>query len=483
MKIFIINIYLCIITNQYYQMKKFPILILVLLFAFTTSFAQNKYKLLDSLFNTLHQHHQFNGNVLIAENGIPIFQKSYGKADELTQRMLNAESVFELASVSKQFTATGIVILQKQGKLSYDDEVAKYIPELGFYKSITIRHLLNHTGGLPDYMGIFESKWDKTRFATNEDIIKEFAKVKPEVNFLPNAKFEYSNTGYALLASIIERVSKQSYGDFLSQYIFKPLKMNHTMVYRSRYKPKKIENYALAYVQDSTGKKVLLNSYGKQFYTYYLDGIVGDGMVNSTTGDLLKWDQALYTDKLINAQDKEQILRPSATTDGNKNDYGFGWSVKNDKTYGRIASHSGGWAGYITYIERQPDKNKTIIILQNNETPQTKTPVTAVRSILYNEKVEIEDLKAVHLSDEELAKYSGTYASPDFPMKLKVFVRDNALYGQALAEKQEAFKLDAYENHLFRFERAAVKMIFYPAQNTLDFSQGKSIKVLFTKEP
>jgi CubicO group peptidase (beta-lactamase class C family) len=464
-------------------MKKLPFLLLITLLTFTTSFAQSKYKLLDSLFNTFHKQKKFNGNVLIAENGVPIFEKSYGKADEKANRMLNSNSVFELASVSKQFTAAGIVLLHKQRKLDYDDDISKYIPELAFYGHITVRQLLNHTGGLPDYMELFERNWDSNKFATNEDIIKEYARLRPAVLFLPNAKYTYSNTGYALLASIIERVSGQTYGNFLYRYIFKPLKMKHTKVYRSRYQPQKMENYALGYVQDSTGKKVLLDSYGKRFYTYYLDGIVGDGMVNSTTGDLLRWDQALYTDRLVDSADKVQILQASSTTDGKKNIYGFGWNVSHNKTYGRIASHSGGWAGYITYIERQLEHNKTIIMLQNNDTELTQMPVIEIRHILYDEQVEIEDLNAVSLTTEVMEKYTGVYAAAEFPMKLKIFVNNGALYGHALAEKQQPFKLDAYDKQTFKYDVGAIKLVFNTEQHTINFSQGKAIKVLFTKEP
>jgi CubicO group peptidase (beta-lactamase class C family) len=464
-------------------MKKLPFLVLITLLTFTTSFAQSKYKLLDSLFNTFHKQRKFNGNVLIAENGVPFFERSYGKADERANRMLNSNSVFELASVSKQFTAVGIVLLHKQGKLNYEDDIAKYIPELAFYGHITVRQLLNHTGGLPDYMALFESNWDSNKFATNEDIIKEYARLRPAVLFLPNAKYTYSNTGYALLASIIERISGETYGNFLHRYIFKPLKMKHTKVYRSRYQPEKTENYALGYVQDSTGKKVLLDSYGKRFYTYYLDGIVGDGMVNSTTGDLLRWDQALYSDRLVNSDDKVQILKASTTTDGKTNTYGFGWIVSNNKSYGTIASHSGGWAGYITYIERQLDRNKTIIMLQNNDTELIQMPVTEIRHILYEEKVEIDDLNAIQLTTDAMGKYTGVYVAADFPMKLKIYVNNGALYGHALAEKQEPFKLDAYENQTFMHTAGAIKLVFDPAHHTINFSQGKSIKVLFTKEP
>jgi len=463
-------------------MKKFLLLLFSLSCLFNTSFSQTQEKLLDSLFSTRYSQHKFNGNVLIAENGVPLFEKSYGKADEASGRLLNPQSVFELASVSKQFTAMGIVLLQKQGKLKYDDQISKYIPELAFYGNITIRNLLNHTGGLADYMSLFEKKWDRSKIATNEDIIKEFAVQKPDAGFKPNEKFEYSNTGYALLGSIIERVSKKSYGDYLKQHIFVPLKMTHTLVYRSRFKPQKIDNYALGYVQDSNGKKVLPDSFGKQFYTYFLDGIVGDGMVNSTLEDLLKWDQALYTDKLADSRDKEQIFTGTTTADGKNNEYGFGWSVSLNKKYGTIVSHSGGWAGYLTYIERQLDNNKTIIILQNNDITGTSIPIAEVRGILYNEKVEIENLKKINLSTEAQEKYTGIYASPAFPMKLKILIKDGELYGQGQSERQGTFKLDAYEHNIFKNDPAKVKVVFNLETHTMEFTQGKNPAIVFNKE-
>jgi CubicO group peptidase (beta-lactamase class C family) len=354
---------------------------------------QNAAKSLDSLFTSLHSQGKFNGNVLFADHGIPVMMKGYGLADRETKRLLNTKTVFELASVSKQFTAMGIVLLEKKGKLSYDDLMSRYIPELKFYGEVTIRNLLNHTGGLPDYMTLLETHWDKTKIATNDDITRQLTLIKPKADFKPTQKYEYSNTGYALLATIIERVSRKSYGAFLLQYIFKPLGMKHTLVYRSRYHPQKIDNYALGYVQDSTGTMVLPDSFGRQFLSYYLDGIVGDGMVNSNLEDLLKWDQALYTDKLVNSKDKALIFSGTTTLDGKHNDYGFGWEISEHKKYGKIISHSGGWAGYITYIERDTDNKKTMIVLQNYGKEDSEMPMSAARKLLYGQDVVLENPK------------------------------------------------------------------------------------------
>lgn len=433
--------------------------------------------LMDSLFTALHNQNSFNGNVLIADKGKVIFEKSYGIADESTKRKLNGESLFELASVSKQFTAMGIVLLQKQKKLSYEDKISKYIPELDFYGNITIRNLLNHTSGLPDYMELFEEKWDKSKFVTNQDIVDMFSRYKPEIRFQPNEKFEYSNTGYALLAYIIEKLSKKSFGEFLRQHIFNPLKMNNTLVYRRRFSPQKVKNYALGYVRDSLGNKVLPDSFGKSFYTYYLDGVVGDGMVNSTVRDLLLWDRALYSNKLINDDDRKIIFQSTKTADDKLNNYGFGWFVRNEDKYGEIVNHSGGWPGYASFIERHLTNDKTIILLQNNRLPTTKIPIKEVRMILYNEPIVIE--KQIKLNSEDLDKYLGIYSNEEYPLKITVLKKGNTLYTQATGQNE--IPMDAYENDTFKFEPADITLIFNVKEQMFERYQ-RGGKLVFKRE-
>lgn len=458
-------------------MKK-SILFCLGLFISSIVYAQKREAfVLDSIFKSLQSENSFNGNVLIADKGKVIFEKSYGFAIEGNKTKLNIQTKFELASVSKQFTAMGIVLLMKQGKLQYDDQISKYLPELFFYGNITIRNLLNHTGGLIDYMELFEKKWDKSKFATNEDILKEFAKYKPKVLFKPNEKFEYSNTGYALLALIIEKISNKSYEGFLKDNIFKPLKMNNTFVYRSRYKPKKVMNYAFGYVLDSIGNKVLTDSFGKSFQTYYLDGIVGDGMVNSTVGDLLKWDRALYSNKLVNKKEKEVIFSSVKTIDGEDNGYGFGWFLSNNEKYGKIANHSGGWAGYTTFIERHISNDKTIILLQNNSLPTTKLPINEIRKVLYNEPI-IAD-KMIEVSPEDLAKYLGVYSNENFPLKIIITQKGNVLYAQASGQGEMPMK--SFENQTFKFEPAEIVLVFSVEEKTFEFTQG-DMKLIFRKE-
>ena len=357
----------------------------------------------------------------MAENGNVIFQKSYGLANEETQEKLNEKTVFELASVSKQFTAMGIVQLQKEGKLSYDDNVSEYIPELQKYEGITIQNLLTHTGGLPDYMQIASENWDRSKIATNDDIISLFQNLNPERNFEPNQKWEYSNTGYLVLASIIERVSGQAFGEYLNEKIFEPLDMKNTFVYRRRFQPRKIDNYAEGYIySDSLERKILPDELGDEFYVVYLDGIVGDGMVNSNLEDLLKWDRSLYSDRIINDQDREMIFSSYTTKDSSETDYGYGWMIDSTETFGKISFHSGRWAGYISYLDRHLDNDKTIIIVQNNSTPNSEMPIKNTRRILYGLSVE----KPIILDTKTLKAYAGKYLSASNKEKEIIFEDD-----------------------------------------------------------
>lgn len=386
------------------------ILLLALLVCLGKTNAQDtRAQKIDSLFTSLAAKGEFNGNVLIAEKGNVLYQKSFGLRDEAQKLPLNDNSIFELASVSKQFTAMGIVLLEQKGRLKYDDPIAQYIPELGFYKGVTIRHLLNHTGGLPDYMQLIGTKGDTTKINTNKDIITLFAKEKPGADFAPGSKFEYSNTGYALLASIIEKASGKTYAVFLADNIFKPLKMDNTFVYTRRLAPKKVENYAYGYVYDASGTKILPDNDPNNNYVICLDGIVGDGTVNSTTADLLKWDRALYTDKLASKKSLEMVFTPPVLPNDEKTNYGFGWMVNKSDDYGRVASHSGGWPGYVTFIERHMDNDKTIIVLQNNE---NGIPfLNNVRRLLYGKPpVTIKDTHTeITLTEAQLMPFVGEY--------------------------------------------------------------------------
>lgn len=434
-------------------------ILLLALLAYTgiANAQDNRIKKIDSLFTSLSAKNEFNGNVLIAEKGAVVYKKSFGLRDEAKKLPLDDNSIFELASVSKQFTAMGVVLLEQKGKLKYDDPVAKYIPELGFYNGVTVRQLLNHTGGLPDYMQLIGTKGDTTKINTNKDIIALFAKEKPAAVFTPGSKFEYSNTGYALLASIIEKASGKTYAAFLADNIFKPLKMENTFVYTRRLAPKKIDNYAYGYVFDANQKKVLPDNDPNNNYVVCLDGIVGDGTVNSTTADLLKWDRALYTDKLVSKKSLELIFTPPVLPNDEKTNYGFGWMINKSDDYGKIANHSGGWPGYVTFIERQMDNDKTIIVLQNNEAGLSF--VNNVRRLLYGKApVLVKDAHTeITLTVEQLKPFVGEYEiQPGFNMAITL--DGNQLYTQLPG--QDKFPIFPEAENAFFLKVVKAQLVF-----------------------
>lgn len=368
-------------------MRYFILLLAVFFSTFVSKAQDNRIKKFDSLFSSLYHNHLFSGSVLIAEGGKTLYQQAFGLADIDHKKKLNTHTVFELASVSKQFTATAILQLAEQQKLSFDDSLGKFFPQLP-YQGVTIKQLLNHTGGEPDYFDVVEKHWDKTKIIDNKTLITLLSQYPPKADFAPGTDWAYSNTGYMLLASIIEKVSELDYETYLKKNIFEPLGMKHSFVYTRRYAPQKINNYALGYeYNDSLQRWELPDSLQQTRFVYYMDGVVGDGCVNSNTEDLLKWDRALYTEQVLSKKWLQQAFTPTVLPNGKQINYGFGWSLYENAVYGKVVNHSGGWPGYMTWFFRYIDKDKTVIILCNKMLP-LKGLTNAVEHILFNEPYE-----------------------------------------------------------------------------------------------
>ncbi len=402
-------------------------LIILILFPFAATAQNDVPQKLKQFMTGQHDYFRFNGNAMVIKKGEIIYQQPLGYADYDSKRLLNDSSVFELASVSKQFTAMGIMICKERGLLSYFDNIKKFFPHLP-YDHITIRNLLTHTSGLPSYEDQFEKNWDHKKIAFNKDIIDMLEKLHDTLFFKPGTAWKYSNTGYALLASIIEKVSGTSYNDFMVKNIFQPLGMSHTFVYNTRRSTGKIPaNYALGFVYSDSLKKYILPDSSPTFdYVYYLDGIVGDGCVNTTTGDLVKWDQALYGNKLVSKVSLDEMLSPLVQMSPRDSTgfYGFGVFVQKSGN-GKIISHSGGWPGYATDITRMVDSNETIILLSNNGT-SPGVLVAGVESILAGEPLLMPyEHKEVKIDPAIIDRYVGKYSAF---MTLVFIKKDGKLY-------------------------------------------------------
>lgn len=360
-------------------MKKNIVALLILIC--TSADAQKiNYTKVDSIIQSAVTHSQFNAVVLIAEKGKLTYEKAFGYREFAQQVALKKTDIFELASVSKQFTAMVIMMLKEKGFLQYDDLVEKYlnIP----YKGITIRNLLTHTSGLPDYQGIMDEHWDKTKVAGNEDIIAYLNQYAPPKLFEPGTKYTYSNTGYVLLASIAEKASGRDFIEFANTEIFHKLGMKHTAI-RTLAEKAAVKNFAIGhiYVKEKNAF-IRADSFPSSNYTIWLGNRKGPGRISSTVEDLLKWDQALYTDKLISQQTLEEAFTPVILKDGKISSYGFGWEIVSNNPSGKIVWHNGDNPGYKTEIMRFLGKKATLIILCNNYSDQFENIIKQLQTLI-----------------------------------------------------------------------------------------------------
>ncbi len=326
--------------------------------------------------------------VLIARDGNPVFEKSYGYADYKNNKPFQTNTTFQIASVSKQFTAFGIMLLQAKNKLKYDDKAVKYLP--GFpYDNITIRQMLHHTSGLPEFWEKIRPKLNHNIANGNKELLQYLIVNKPPLEFEPGTSWMYADIGYDLLAMIIENVSGLSYEKFMKRNVFRPAGMKNThalMVTDIR----KINNKTLAYGHtwnDSLKKFEYTHLKEANNFVFYLGNFYGDGSVISSARDLLKWDEILNTNKLLANENMQQAYVPARNNNDsviivNKNNqlkpvYGFGWSMAQHPVLGQIYYHNGGHPGFTTYYLRCPDKKLTVIFLCNLE---SSAAVSAVRT-------------------------------------------------------------------------------------------------------
>jgi N-acyl-D-aspartate/D-glutamate deacylase len=335
-------------------MQQFTLTLFVLLFWANIQAQKNDIpKELDQALTQLHQIHQFNGTVLYAEKGKTVYKKAFGVADFQTNEPLTTTSAFNLASVSKQFFSMCILILSEQQKLQLDDPISKYLPELS-YPGVSIRHLLTHTSGIPEYFDVFLRYKGTLDTLQNETLVQMYARVKPPSEFEPSERWAYCNTNYVFLSTIIERVSKMSAAQFMRQYITTPLQLNDTYLYHILM-PNTPKNHVVGFKEES-GKRT-------RFDLISCDGVTGDGNMYSSVEDLLKWEQVWYSEKLVKKATIQAALSPVHLKNGTTYPYGFGWFIAKE---GELYEHSGGWNGFVNQICRDVKNNRTLIVLSSS---------------------------------------------------------------------------------------------------------------------
>jgi len=319
-----------------------------------------------------NKRYDFHGSILVAINGKLVFNNEYGYADFSKKTKLNPSSAFQLASVSKQFTATSIMLLYERNLINLDDSVFKYFPDFP-YERVTIRQLLNHTSGLPMYFWLAEHKWEKEKPPVNSEMIDMMSEYDLPLFFWPGRKFDYSNTGYFVLAALVEKVSGMSFGDFLKANIFDPLHMTNSFVYR--------------YGQDSVKDNQLLgyHTYRNKWHTEISgtvnDGIVGDKNIYSTAEDLFRWINGLNNGLIISKNSLAQMYTKGETRSGWKIPYGFGFRIENRESV-NVIYHDGKWNGFRTSIKQYPDRDLVIILLEHSSYSSPSNLINKVRAIV-----------------------------------------------------------------------------------------------------
>lgn len=292
----------------------------------------------------------FNGSILVAKNGAVVYEAYLGYKNIRTKDTLTAETPLQIASTSKTMTAAAVLQLVQQGKLDLNATVAQFFP--GFpYEDVTVKMLLSHRSGLPEYLYFFEKNgWNRNTFATNNDVINAMITWKPGRASRANARFDYCNTNFALLASIIEKVSGVSFPQYMQQNIFEPLHMNNTFVFT---------------MADTARAAPSYNWDGGEWQLDFSDGVYGDKNVYSTPQDLLKWDQAMYGETVVNKQLLDSAFTPYSHERPGIHNYGLGWRLLMYPHGKKVIYHNGRWHGFNSAFTRLTDEKITIIMLVN----------------------------------------------------------------------------------------------------------------------
>ncbi len=320
---------------------------------FLTACSQNNDDEMDKIFEQ-YKNENPGAAVMIIDDGKIIFEKGYGIADFKSKIPVSEKTNFRLASVTKQFTAMAILQLIEKEKLKFDTNLKDIFPEFPDYgKSISIKDLLQHTSGLIDYESLIP---DSAKVQVKDkDVLKMMTSID-STYFKSGAKHQYSNSGYALLAMTVEKISGMPFRDYLKQNIFEPLGMDSTLAYENGIN--EVPNRAFGYTISDTG--IIMTD---QSIT---SAVLGDGGIYSNLNDLYKWDQAFYADKVIDKEYLDESYTRGSTNSGETFDYGFGWRLENYKGM-EIKYHTGSTRGFRNIIYRIPEEEFSVIILTNRD--------------------------------------------------------------------------------------------------------------------
>lgn len=382
------------------------------------SHAQDISKELDSIVNTYVQLGKFNGSVLVAQKGTILLNKGYGLSDAASKKPNTENSIFQLGSITKQFTATIILKLQEQKKLSVSDKLSKYFSDFPKGDSITIEQLMTHTAGIYNYTDDRDfMNTQVTKPHTREQMLALF-KDKP-LDFSPGTNWSYSNSGYMLLGYIIEDVTKKPFEAVVRDYIFNPLQMNSSgFDFAALQHPLKTTGYFMMNEQDTLQAVAVDSSVS-----------YAAGSIYSTIGDLYKWHKALQNNTILSKAQQDKAYTPV------KNKYGYGWMI--DTIVGkRRIHHGGGIHGYVTNFARIPEDDLVVVALSNTSSPAVYDITNMVLHAIYKKPYELPKRRnAITLPESKMQEYVGEYEiTPQ--LHLVITIQDGKLQGKPTGQRQ-----------------------------------------------
>ena len=397
-------------------MKKIFVLVAVL-FVVHFSFAQGDK--LDALIDAYAKLYKFNGSALVAKNGVILLNKGYGYRNATDKVANNEQTIFQLGSVTKQFTSAVILKLQEEKKLSVSDKLSKYFPGYPKGDSITIEQLLTHTSGIYNYTNDQKFMANEVTKSANREMMMALFKDKP-LDFSPGSSWSYSNSGYSLLGYIIEAVTKKPYEQAVRKYIFTPLKMSHSGFDFTHLKS---NEKAIGYFKLNDKEKV---------EAPIVDSSVSfsAGAIYSTIGDLYLWHKALQKNSILSREQQEKAYTPV------KNRYGYGWSIDSIEGKRRV-SHGGGIHGFITTIARVPEDDICIVLLSNASNTTVGEISKSIFAILYGKEYELpKERTEIKLPEEKLKEYVGEYEL-NKDLHVVISLKEGALVAIPTGQKTE----------------------------------------------
>jgi CubicO group peptidase (beta-lactamase class C family) len=368
---------------------------------------------LDSLLTTYAKQKIFNGSVLVAKNGSIILEKGYGVQNIKDNQPNTANTIYQIGSITKQFTSAIILQLVSKNKMSLQDKLSKYFPDYPKGDSITVEHLLTHTSGIYNYTNDGDFMKTRSERPIPRDSLLWLFENKP-LNFSPGTKYDYSNSGYILLGMIIEKVTGKSYFRVVRQNIFEPLGMNHTGF---DFTDLKSNDKAIGYSSDLSQAVGIVDS----------SVSFAAGAIYTTVGDLYKWDRALYTDRIV----PQALLQKAFTS--YKASYGYGWQIGNDYNK-KAVQHGGGITGFVSYILRVPQDQICIIAISNVPSASTADIAREIEGIFYGKMPEPKaERKEIHVPADTLKLYTGVYRlAPNFD--IAITLENDTLFAQATGQ-------------------------------------------------